>query len=325
MHPVTGIHHITAISSDPKETYHFYSGILGLRLVKKSINQDDVATYHLFFGNCEGSPGMDLTFFPFQPVRLGQNGAGCVGLISFVVPEDSLDFWQKRFDAYKVSYQKPTEHNVRQTLQFADGDGQKLELVAVPSVGIDPIYERNIWTTEAVSVQHAIRAFHSATLFVAQVTQLVPILELLGFEQTAENPHTYQIAGQLSAKYLELVESDDYPIHIPGAGTVHHIAFAIEDETELEAYRKKLSDLGVNPTPVIDRYYFKSVYFRTPVGILFELATHGPGFTADEDSENLGARLALPPFLEPYRQSIELQLPALEISNLVKKKSTKQR
>jgi glyoxalase family protein len=314
MTKVTGIHHITAIASDPQQTYDFYSKILGLRLVKKSVNQDDVQTYHLFFGDKTGEPGMDLTFFTFQPVMQGVKGVGQVTTISLGVPKDSFDFWVKRLDKYKVRHDEPNKVFGIQTLFFYDNDGQKFELVA----GVEeknPEKNVHVWTKE-VQAEYAIRHFDSATLSVMSKSLVEPVLFLFGYEFVQKEGHhsLYKLNGVDRASYLQVDESPDQEMGINAAGTVHHIAFQVKDEKELEHFQHKLLTIGLYPTEVIDRYYFRSVYFRTHAGILFELATLGPGFAADEKEEELGEKLALPPFLEHQRQSIEARLTKIRTS-----------
>jgi glyoxalase family protein len=307
---VKGIHHITAISSDPQATYFFYSHILGLRLVKKSVNQDDVRTYHLFFGDKTGEPGMDVTFFTFQPVHDGERGLGQVTKISFAVPEKSLDFWQKRFVEYKVRHEKTTEFFGKKTLVFYDQDDQRLELVAVPDKELKMTHG-SPWETPQVTAQSAIRCFYTANLTVPSLGLIEPVLvKVLGYQIAGEeNGLTlFEIKDSSRAKYVQVEESPEAEMGVSGAGTVHHIAFEVADEEELLKMRERILEIGLYPTEVINRFYFKSVYFRTPPGILFELATSGPGFIVDEDEAELGEKLALPPFLEPYRKEIEANL-----------------
>lgn len=301
---VQGIHHITAISSSAQETYDFYTKILGLRLVKKSVNQDDVEIYHLFFGNKVGSPGMDLTFFPFAGVLRGLRGNGLVTTISFAVPVGSLSFWKDRFETLKIKHESITKEFGQSRVIFYDSDDQKLELVEVSE--IDEEYKNNVWTKE-IAKEQAIHSFHSATLNVLNIDSILPVLDVFGYKEITkeEERYLFQLPGKLSAGQLVVEEKPSTELSINGYGTVHHIAFQVKDDKEQLVLRQKLVDIDEQPTHVIDRYYFKSVYFRTKAGILFELATHGPGFTADEDEKVLGEKLALPPFLEPHRKEIE--------------------
>lgn len=317
---VQGIHHITAISSNPRQTYDFYTRVLGLRLVKKSVNQDDVRTYHLFFGDSLGEPGMDLTFFTFQPAQQGRHDAGQVGVISLAIPASSMEFWEKRLQGNETVVGERTVRFGYERLEFSDADGQQYEFVGVPADELDRLaHPQDIWTAE-VSAEHAIRCFWSARLDVVEKDQIAPVLEVLGYSLIAEQGSTqlWQVPmeGELSsrAKYMELEITPRSGRGLNAAGTVHHIAFEVPDDEALRDFQVRLFDLGLSPTPIIDRYYFHSVYFRTPAGILFELATSGPGFVADESPESLGEELALPPFLEPHRSVIESGLPPLETS-----------
>ena len=304
-----GIHHITAIAADPVKTVDFYTRVLGLRLVKKSVNQDDVATYHLFFGDQTGEPGMDLTFFTFQPTFPGRPGSGQVTTISLAVPEVALSFWQSRFEENEIKFEPSHFEWGKQRLTFFDYDDQKYELVGVPEIENDQAYFP--WTTADISHQQAIRCFHAATLSVSRLEQIEPILtEGLGYSLIAEknDRKLFGLSNSNRVAELEVIVDPTANSGSTGAGTVHHIAFRVRDEDHQAEIRNQMIKLGMQPTPVIDRFYFKSVYFRTPAGILFELATDGPGFTADEAESELGQKLALPPFLEPRRKQIEAGL-----------------
>lgn len=304
------IHHITAIASDPNVCVHFYTRVLGLRLVKKSVNQDQTEAYHLFFGDKTGEPGMDLTFFTFPGIGPGKRGVGAVSTISLTVPLSSLDSWQKRFDQYHVTHEGFTEKFGTQTITFYDADNQRLELVGQPDDDLDKDTS-GLWETPEVSKAQAIRSFDAAKLSVAAKAMIEPIVtDILGFEKVDEDEQVslYSIPGLSRANYLEIEVNPDAPRVFNAAGTVHHIAFQVKNADELLQKRSDVLQAGLYPTDVIDRYYFKSVYFRTPAGILFELATNGPGFTVDEAEETLGEKLALPPFLENQRVQIEAGL-----------------
>jgi glyoxalase family protein len=303
-----GIHHITAIASDAQKTYDFYSGILGLRLVKKSVNQDQTEAYHLFFGDKTGEPGMDLTFFTFPGIGRGERGAGAVTQISLAVPASSLEFWIDRFDALGVGHEKVGKRFGLQRFGFQDFDGQQLELVGIPE--LETISD-NVWITHDVGLHHAIRHFHGARIAARFDRLISKVLRAFGYAQSegSENGLQQFALPDIDRAGLLELDIDATATHDSGmAGCVHHIAFAVKNEQEELFWREKLQALGLQPTQVIDRYYFKSVYFRLPEGVLFELATLGPGFTADESEETLGETLALPPFLEHQRQAIEAQL-----------------
>ncbi len=300
------IHHITAVASDPARCTHFYTEILGLRLVKKSVNQDQTEAYHLFFGDETGEAGMDLTFFTFPGAQAGSAGTGSVTTISLGVPSDALAFWRDRFETHQVDHDAITERFDRARLPFRDPDGQRLELVAT-----DALDAENIWTTDEIGADVAIRAFYGATLGVVAADDVLPIItEVLRFTHTDsfEDRMQYSLPDHARGGVLEIDEDPLASPVSPGVGTVHHIAFAVANQAALEEMRLRVRALGLRPTHVIDRHYFQSVYFRTPAGILFELATTGPGFTIDEPKESLGERLSLPPFLEPQRDAIEAQL-----------------
>ena len=311
---IQGIHHITAISSNAQKTYDFYTKIIGLRLIKKSVNQDDVETYHLFFGNKNGTPGLDITFFPFKGVPQGKRGAGQVTKISFVVPVGSLAFWKNRFETLMIKHEDITEMFGLQRLIFYDNDDQRLELVE--GAEIEKTYTDNAWTTSEIKIEHAIRCFHGATLAVISEELITPVLDLFGYKkvQSQDQHYLYKLPDRINTAFLEVEELPSEVGIINGSGTVHHIAFAVETpEIELKV-KEQLANMGLHPTHVIDRYYFKSVYFMTPAGILCEIATDGPGFTADESADELGKSLALPPFLEQHRAHIESVLPPLNTS-----------
>lgn len=307
-----GIHHITAIASDVRRTVDFYTKILGLRLVKKTVNQDDTQTYHLFFGDRLGHPGMDLTFFIFQPAVQGIRGIGQVTRISLSVPVSALIFWQKRFEVLKIPHVKIATRLDYKRLVFFDPDQLQIELVGVDDRDSDPVAD--VWTTNDIYANNAIKHFHSATLSVPDLTTNHPILtQVFGYnhEKSEGQHHLFSLNNSLRAHLLEVREEPTATFGRNAAGTVHHIAFRAKDADEQAVMRDLVLSLGLHPTEVIDRFYFKSVYFRTPAGILFEIATDGPGFTADEKEADLGKKLALPPFLEGQRKEIEKQLPII--------------
>ncbi|MFA9288465.1 MAG: ring-cleaving dioxygenase [Weeksellaceae bacterium] len=304
-----GIHHITAIASDAQANFDFYTKTLGLRLVKKTVNQDDTKTYHLFFGDKLGHAGMDLTFFIFLPSQQGKRGNGLVTKISLAVPADSLEFWKKRFETLEVKHEVITERFGLKRLVFYDSDDQQLELVGVDKQDLDP--EANIWTTDEIKADHAIRHFHSASLSVHHLGLIDFVLtEVFGYKKEANDANNtlFKLATGKRAVYLEVIDDMAANFGMNTAGTVHHIAFRATDESMQAEMKAKVLKLGIAATEVIDRFYFKSVYFRTPAGILFEIATDEPGFTADESEAELGKHLALPPFLENHRAQIEAEL-----------------
>jgi glyoxalase family protein len=285
-----GIHHVTAITGDAPRNVRFYAGTLGLRLVKKTVNQDDPTVYHLFYADEEGSPGADITFFEYPGARPGRAGAGMVHRVVFRVgSEEALDFWERRVGG---------ERSAR-SLVFADPEGLSLELV-VDDSGEPPLVARH----PEIPEEHAIRGFAGVRAFSARPERSDDFLrEGLGFE-----PGYVARGEERSGFYVY----DEPPAErgVPGAGTVHHVAFASTME-EHEAWQRRVSDWGLRPTPVIDRFWFRSVYFREPSGVLFEIATLGPGFTTDEPLETLGEELVLPPAFEHLRPQIEQTLTPL--------------
>jgi catechol 2,3-dioxygenase-like lactoylglutathione lyase family enzyme len=302
-----GIHHITALASDPKRNFDFYTKVLGLRLVKKSINQDDPETYHFFFGNRSGEPGTGLTFFPHPEIAPGRAGAGQAVEVSFAIPKESLSFWMNRFHELALTYEGPETRFGESVIRVRDPDGLMIELVATESP-----YEGDLWTTDDVLAKNAIRGFHSTTLWVNDFPATSALLTTyLGFSEIAAEGfrHRFSTGQKGIGQIVDIRDTQGFMRGKPGAGTIHHVAFrAGSDEHELEL-RAELENIGLHITPVIDRYYFHSVYFREPNGILFEIATDEPGFTVDEILDDLGGKLQLPPRFEAMRAEIEANLP----------------
>jgi glyoxalase family protein len=278
-----GIHHVTAITGDAQANVDFYVDRLGLRLVKKTVNQDDPTVYHLFYADEKGSAGSDITFFEYPGAQRGRAGAGMVHRVLWRVgSEDSLDFWADRLGVERGG----------ETLVFADPEDLEHELV-VDTTGEEPLSAEH----PEIPREHALRGFHGVRAFTADPERSAAFLEGLGFE-----PGWVARGEERSGTY----EYDPAPegAGVPGGGTVHHVAWASSKE-EHEQWRERVADLGARPTPIIERFYFKSIYFREPSGVLFEIATLGPGFTADEPLESLGERLSLPPAFEPLRDQVE--------------------
>jgi glyoxalase family protein len=288
-----GIHHITNITGDAPRNIEFYAGVLGLRLVKKSVNQDDPTVYHLFYADEQGSAGSDITFFEYPGARPGRAGAGMIHTISWrVASEEALDFWEERLRAHGV---QPVRADGR--LPFADPEGLGLEL-AVVATDDEPLTADH----PEIPAELAVQGFDSVRAYSRNPDASRSLLEeTLEFESRDENEWEARGEGRGG-----LYGYDDPPAEpgIPGAGTVHHVAWASTIE-EHEAWRDRVAQAGARPTPIIDRFYFKSIYFREPSGVLFEIATLGPGFTADEPLETLGERLSLPPDYEPLRDRLE--------------------
>ena len=303
MHDTAGLHHVTSIASDPQANVDFYTDVLGLRLVKKTVNFDDTFTYHLYYGDEGGSPGTALTFFPFENGSPGRVGRGQTSATAFVVPAESVDYWLDRFDSKGVEHDAPRERFGETVVSFRDHDGQPLELVAGES-DVEP------WADGPVPADHGVRGFHGVTLDSLDPERTGAILELLGYERVDEaGERTRYRAASDRAAVVDVLDRPDAPRGREGVGTVHHVAFrALDEETEL-AWREALVEAGQNVTPQKDRQYFQSIYTREPGGILFEIATDGPGFTRDESVAELGTSLKLPPWLEEDREMIEGQLP----------------
>ena len=306
---ILGIHHITAIAGSARRNYDFYTRVLGLRLVKKTVNFDDPYTYHFYFGDAQGSPGTILTFFPYEQVAQGKKGVGMATEIGYTVPEGSFDFWMKRFDENGVTYNKPAEKFGEPYLAFLDPDGLKLELTVPKKVD-----NRKPWVTPDVSEQYAIRGFHNATLTLADVKATAFVLtEILGYKLAEQHVNRYRYISDAvdTAAIIDLVEARGEPRGFGAGGTIHHIAFRVKNEEVLLRYRDKIRQFGLTITDKIDRNYFYSLYFREPGGVLFEIATDNPGFSIDEAPEELGQHLKLPPQHEPLRERLNQRLPAI--------------
>lgn len=304
-----GIHHVTAIASDPGTNLEFYTGVLGLRLVKKTVNFDDPGTYHLYYGDGVGTPGTILTFFSFPGARRGVRGVGQATSTSFSVPEGSLGWWLERLERYGVPRDEPVERFDEEVLTFLDPDGLKLELVAHDGAG-----EVAHWQEGPVPPERAIRGFHSVALTLGSTRPTADLLvEGLGLEAAGEAAGRSRFRGTapIGAR-VDLIQSSGSSRGTVAAGTVHHVAFRVPSEEEQLAWRDQLIGAGLGVTPVRDRRYFRSIYFREPGGVLFEIATDPPGFTADETVQELGSSLKLPPWLEPHRGEIEAALPPIE-------------
>jgi glyoxalase family protein len=313
-----GLHHVTAVTSDASRNVAFYTDLLGLRLVKKTVNQDDVSAYHLFYGDERGRAGTEMTFFDWSFAGRHVPGAGMISTTAFRVPSrEALDWWVRRFDKHDVAHGEIVERGDRAILPFTDSEGQRLELV--DDTGIDNVsgVQPGVpWEKSPVAAEWAIRGLEGVTLTVKNFGATAALLtEVMGFRKIGEyteNGHpaiTFEVGPGGPGAEVRLVARPDLPRRqMVGAGGVHHVAFRTPNEEEHRAWRERLVSAGLAVTPVIDRYYFRSIYFREPGGVLFEIATDGPGFTSDEDLEHLGEKLALPPFLEPHRKEIEANL-----------------
>lgn len=306
---VHGLHHVTCIAGDAQENLDFYVSLLGMRLVKKSVNQDDPGTYHLFYADRVGNPGTDFTFFPWPNMEPGRLGIGLTTETSFAVPPGSLAYWQERLGQYGVDYGTPAERFGEMTLAFKDPHGLQLALVETAD-------ERLFvpWENSPVPSECQLRGMHAVQLWERQLGPTETVLtELMGFSQVGSEDgwQRYGVEGGVSGALIEIKELPDERRGQWGTGSVHHVAWRVKDSEEQMALREMLLRAGLRPTPQIDRFWFKSVYYKEPGGVLFELATDGPGFDRDEDMEHLGEQLILPPWLEPNRNEIEAALPTL--------------
>jgi glyoxalase family protein len=309
MQRVGGIHHVTAIAADAQANVDFYAGVLGLRLVKKTVNQDDPFTYHLYYGDKHGQPGTAMTFFPYPGVAKGQPGTGQVHATAFSVPAGALERWPAHLERHRTTVHAETERFGYPALQLTDPDGLILELMGDAADDSEPG-----WPQGPVPTADAVRAFSGVRLASRrpEATALV-LTEMLGYVEAASTAEAtrYAIAGAERAGALELMH--DPPRGRHGAGTVHHVAFRVSDDAVQLEVQERLAQAGLRPTPVIDRSYFRSVYFREPGGILFEIATDGPGFSVDEAVETLGGEHTLPAAHEPMRERIEAHLVPIRV------------
>jgi glyoxalase family protein len=304
-----GIHHITAIAGDPQQSVEFYVGILGLRLVKQTVNYDDPGTYHLYFGDELGRPGTILTFFPWPGAPRGRHGVGQATVVSFSVPPESLGFWEDHLKRHEITVERLESPFDEPVLEFSDPDGLQLELVADARTDLG-----RPWTAASVPVWQAIRGFHSAALLEHAYNDTDALLTgVLGFHLAKEVGHRrrYVLGDRGLATWIDVVSAPDAPSGRVAVGTVHHVAWRTSDEEAQQRWRRKIIAAGFSVTPVRDRQYFRSIYFHEPGGVLFEIATDGPGFTVDESPDALGSELRLPPWLEAQRRVLTGHLPEL--------------
>jgi glyoxalase family protein len=310
-----GVHHVTSVTGKVKDNLEFYTRVLGLRLVKKSVNQDDVSAYHLFYADKLGSPGTDMTFFDWPQTGPNRRGTDSIANTMFRVNgRAALEYWRERFKAHRVKHGEIETFAGRDMLRFEDPEGQRLTLVDDGGAS----FHGEPWDGADVPAEHRIRGFYGVGLSIPTLQHIEPVLtQLLGFARVAEHPsldnpeetvYIYGMDGGGPGKEVHVVEQPNQPPARLGAGGTHHVAFRLSDDEEQRQWNERLTRVGLPTSGVIDRYYFKSLYFRISNGILFELATDGPGFATDEALETLGERLALPPFLEPHRQEIEAGL-----------------
>lgn len=304
-----GLHHITALAGEAQKNVDFYVKKLGMRLVKKSVNQDDPGTYHLFYGNKNGDPGSGLTFFPWPMARQGKAGVGEAVTVSLAVPSGSMNYWTNRFDEQEIEYEKPFELFGKTRIRFKDPDLMQLELV----------FDKNVdgmpgWPESTVPTENAIQGFEGTTLRLQEAGPTARVLEeIFGFSPAGKEGNSQLLTTDARIGGSVIIEMVDSMPSANGRGIIHHIAFRAKDDDELMEMRKKVMGMGMHPSEFIDRFWFHSVYFRTPGGVLFEIATDGPGYTADEEAGKLGEKLVLPPWLEPQRKKIEEHLPEIRV------------
>jgi glyoxalase family protein len=311
---MTGIHHVTAISGGAARNLDFYTHVLGLRFVKKTVNFDDPGTYHLYYGDSEGHPGTILTFFPWEHAAPGRGGVGLTQETAFRVPASSIGYWTRHFVERGVTHEALEKRFGESVLPFKDPDGLILALVGAAAAETEPA-----WHTADISAEHAIRGFHGVTLLLDNASPTASVLtDVLGFERAGDDGPLMRFRGsETIGGYVDIREAKGFLAGQLGRGSVHHIAFrAANDTRQVEMAQKLVTNHGLRPTPQIDRQYFRSVYFREPGGILFEIATDQPGFAVDEALDSLGRDLKLPPFLEARRKEIEAVLPSLDTAEI---------
>ncbi|NLR77223.1 ring-cleaving dioxygenase [Chitinophaga eiseniae] len=307
---ILGLHHITAIAGDAQRNYDFYTGVLGLRMVKKTVNFDDPGTYHFYYGNEHGTPGTILTFFPWGNIASGRAGTGMATEITYAVPEGSLDVWKERLSRFNVPFSEIKEHFGEPYLAFTDPDGLNINLM-VPKTPDT----RTPWETDQVKADMATRGFHSTTLSLKEIDATASVLtDIFGYRLLAQEGNRYRFITDTvqQAGIIDLLALPEGQRGLSGAGINHHVAFRVANDTIQMEYQEKVLSKGLQITPQIDRDYFFSLYFREPGGVLFEIATDNPGFTVDEPLDKLGTSLKLPKQYEPSRGEIEKVLPVLK-------------
>jgi glyoxalase family protein len=306
---VPGIHHVTAIAGEPQRNLDFYTQTLGLRLVKKTVNFDDPGTYHFYFADAAGTPGSIMTFFPWPGAYQGRSGVGMASGTAFSIPSSSVDFWASRLHELSVDFDEPATRLGEPVITLHDPDGLVIELIGIEGQASTS----GDWDYASVPAEHRIHGFHSVTLCVAGFEQTAKLLkETFGYESAGEEIDRFRFrtpSGEQAAIVDLHIQPDQLPRGRMGSGTVHHVAFRAHNEQDQLECRETIASLGFNVTPVLDRQYFRSIYFREPGGVLFEIATDPPGFTRDETFDELGTHLKLPPWFEPQRERIEARLP----------------
>lgn len=311
MAPIPGLHHVTAIAGEPQANADFYVSVLGLRLVKRTVNFDDPTTYHLYYGDELGRPGTILTFFPWPGAPRGRRGTGQTTATAFAVPRGSLDWWMERLAGRAVEFGSVEERFGERALRVEDPDGLAIELVEQAGAA-----KRPFWKDGPVQPHQAIRGFHSVTLTEEGYERTVALLsDVMGYKRSGEEQNRFRYTSGQDAPgaVVDVVCAPGLQAGRVAVGTVHHIAFRCESDEDQKNWRGRVAAAGMNVTPILDRQYFRSIYFREPGGVLFEIATDPPGFTADEKPEALGTSLKLPSWLEASRAYIEERLPRLHV------------
>ncbi len=309
---IPGLHHVTAIASDPQRNLDFYVGLLGLRFVKRTVNFDDPGTYHFYFGDQRGTPGTILTFFPWPGARRGTRGTGQVEATAFAISADSIGYWLERLKQNRVTTEKTSARFDEEVIRLVDPDGLPIELIGASSHGqFEP------WSDSPVPAEHALHGFHSVSLALEGYEKTAQLFtQTFGYRLLEQSGNRFRFASTDTAapgRIVDLLCLPDTAMGRVAAGSVHHIAFRAKDDAEQLLCREHLVDLGYDVTPVIDRTYFHSIYFREPGGVLFEIATEPPGFTCDENLDKLGMHLQLPSWMESARSQIENILPPIQV------------
>lgn len=310
MNELTGVHHVTAITSSAEKNYAFFTEVLGMRLVKKTVNQDDVQTYHLFFADDKGSAGTDMTFFDFPGIPQGRHGTDEIRRTSFRIPTDaSLDYWQARFERLNVSHDGITTQFGVKILPFVDFDNQHYQLVS--DEGNQGVESGTPWQLGPIPLEHAITGLGPVQIITPQFSDFKQLLEIVfQFKEVAQeqDTHLFEMGSGGNGASLLIVDQPAEAVGYQGFGTVHHVAFRVEDRATLNEWIERLHGFGLRTSGYVNRHFFESLYTRVSGNILFEIATDGPGFMGDEPYETLGEKLSLPPFLEAKRFEIEQQV-----------------
>ena len=316
MQPVQGLHHVTAVASNPQANVDFYRQVLGQRLVKRTVNFDDPGTYHFYYGDEIGTPGTIMTYFPWQHMRRGQKGNGETAALAYTIRPESVGFWQAHLKKMGISRAETETRFDADVLKFSDPDGLSLELITS-----DAPATLQHWEGGPISEKHALRGFHSTTLWLDEVEATGMLLtDYLGYEFVGQEGNRFRYKGASNdiGVYVDILHRPGQPSGSFGAGSIHHIAFRTVDDAEQLEYLQKLQRAGFRVTTVQNRQYFHSIYFRSPGGVLFEIATDAPGFLYDEPVEELGTNLKLPRWFESNRAAIEKSVPTFELKPIVK-------